>query len=203
MATPGSAPKPKPCVFSSAFLEAPRAPVVTYAPSVETPSFEPSVEIRRRELAFRDHRDGFSLTLKRNCSMSPNGLACAFAALALATLAIGAGFAFVGAWVVLPFAGLEVLLLGAAFLLHGRHAADYERIELDAGRLTVEVADGERSTRAELDRRLVRVSVEPTQGKRGVRVVLRAPEKELEVGRNLDAEGRVRLAAELEKRLRV
>ena len=88
--------------------------MVTYPPSVDTPSLEPSVELRRRELEFRDERGGFSLTLKRNCSISPAGLACVFAALALAALAIGTGFALAGAWLVLPFAGLEALLLGAA-----------------------------------------------------------------------------------------
>jgi uncharacterized membrane protein len=38
---------------------------------------------------------------------------------------------------------------------------------------------------------------------RAVRTVLRAAEQELEVGRNLDAQTRIRLAAELERRLRI
>jgi len=62
------------------------------------------------------------LILKRNCSMSPAGLAKAFAALAALALAIGAGFAVVGAWLVLPFAGLEALMLGAAFFVYARRA---------------------------------------------------------------------------------
>jgi uncharacterized membrane protein len=52
--------------------------------------------------------------------MSPAGLLCAFAALAAVTLGIGIVFAVMGAWLVLPFAGLEVLALGAAFVLHAR-----------------------------------------------------------------------------------
>ena len=44
----------------------------------------------------------------------------AFAGLAAVTLAIGAGFALLGAWPVLPFAGLEIVALGAAFLVHVR-----------------------------------------------------------------------------------
>ena len=54
--------------------------------------------------------------------MSPAGLATAFTALAALTLAIGAGFAVVGAWLVLPFAGLEVLMLAVAFFVHARRA---------------------------------------------------------------------------------
>jgi len=62
------------------------------------------------------------LILKRNRSMSPAGLATAFAVLAVLTLAIGAGFAFIGAWLVLPFAGLEVVILAAAFFVYARRA---------------------------------------------------------------------------------
>jgi len=125
--------------------------------------------------------------------MSPAGLAKVFAALALAVLAIGAGFAAAGAWLILPFAGLEVLLLGAAFVLYARHAADYEKVELESGRLTVEVAEGERTARYQMDG--ARVSIE--EG----RIVLRDAKEELEVGRHLGAEARAELAAELEEKL--
>ena len=40
--------------------------------------------------------------------------------LAVVTLSIGIGFAAMGAWLILPFAGLEVLALGAAFLAYAR-----------------------------------------------------------------------------------
>ena len=125
--------------------------------------------------------------------MSPAGLAAAFTILALIVLGIGAGFAAVGAWMVLPFAGLEVLLLGGAFVLYARHAADYEKVELESGRLTVEVVDGGRSVRYEFDG--PRVQVEAG------RVVLRGAREELEIGRYLGASARLELAAELEKKL--
>jgi uncharacterized membrane protein len=125
--------------------------------------------------------------------MSPVGLAKVFAVLAVLVLAIGAGFAAMGAWLILPFAGLEVLLLGAAFVLYARHAADYERIELESGHLTVEVADGGRTARYEMDG--ARVSME--EG----RVVLRDAKEELEIGRFVGAEARAELAAELERKL--
>jgi len=64
-------------------------------------------------------------TLRRfvsTCSISPAGLLRVFVGLALTVIAIGTGFALVGAWPVLPFAGLEVLVLGAAFVVHARRA---------------------------------------------------------------------------------
>jgi uncharacterized membrane protein len=162
----------------------------------------PNPDALRRDLAFREGTAGFSLTLKRNCSISPAGLLRVFAALGFVALAIGAGFAVAGAWLVLPFAGLEVLLLGIAFVLHSRHATDYEKIELASGRLTVEVAEAERKALHELDARRVHVYVEGGDGY-GARVFLRGAEKELELGRHLDAVHRVVFAAELEKRLRI
>ena len=63
----------------------------------------------------------------RNCSISPAALAGVFAALAAVTLLIGIGFALAGAWLVLPFAGLEVLMLAAAFFWHARQVAKNEQ----------------------------------------------------------------------------
>jgi uncharacterized membrane protein len=150
-----------------------------------------------RELPFRDGNAGFSLILKRNCSISPARLAGAFGALAAVALAIGTAFAFAGAWLVLPFAGLEIAALAAAYLAYARRAADYERIELSAGRLTVEVAQAQRMSRFEFEARRARVSVE----KDGV--VLRGAGEELQLGRHLDAGHRAEFAAQLQKRLRI
>lgn len=156
----------------------------------------PALEISLRELAFREEHGGFRLTLKRNCSISPSGLACVFVALAVVVLVIGTGFALAGAWLILPFAGLEVLLLGGAFLLQARHAADYERIALASGRLSVEVSEGQRVERYDMDARGVRVEVE------GTRVMVGDARRRLELGRHLDGQSRMRFGAELKKRLR-
>jgi len=142
-----------------------------------------------RELPFRDGNAGFSLTLKRNCSISPAGLAGVFVALAFVVMAIGAGFAAAGAWLVLPFAGLEVLLLAAAYFLYARRAADYERIVLEGGRLIVEVAQAQTTLRYEMEACRARV-------------LLRGAGNDVELGRHLDAQTRPRFAAELQRRLR-
>lgn len=150
-----------------------------------------------RVLPFRDGNAGFSLTLKRNCSISPAGLAGVFAALALVVLTIGGVFALAGAWLILPFAGLEVLLLGAAYLLYARRAADFERIELRGGRLKIEVYEALRTARYEMEARRARLFFEND------RVLLRGAGEELELGRHLDAPTRAVFAAELRKRLRI
>ena len=115
--------------------------------------------------------------------------------MAVALLGIGIGFAIAGAWLILPFAELEVIALGAAFVLQARHATDYERIELAGGRLRVEVSEAERIARYELDARRARIEMQ------GPNVLLRAPGETLKIGRHLDEEARKRFAAELKKRL--
>jgi len=137
--------------------------------------------------------------VKRNCSISPRALAVLLALMAGFAFAIGVGFALYGAWPILPFAGLEVAALAAAFYVNGRHAADYERIALEAGLLVVEVRDGERVATHRFNPHWVRIDVSETP--RDVRVALRSQGNELEIGRHLDASGRERLAQEVRERL--
>ena len=65
----------------------------------------------------------FCVQAKCHCSISPRGLALVFGTLAGLTLGIGAAFAALGAWLILPFAGLEALALCAAFVVVARRAA--------------------------------------------------------------------------------
>ena len=59
--------------------------------------------------------------------MSPAGLATAFGLLAAVVLAIGAGFAAAGAWLVLPFAGLEIAVLAGAYLAFAKRFGTAEK----------------------------------------------------------------------------
>jgi uncharacterized membrane protein len=158
----------------------------------------PIDEIPKREIPVRGSADGFSLVIRRNCSISPAGFAGVLLGLAAAGMAIGGGFAAAGAWLVLPFAGVEAVLLGAAFLAVAHHASDRERIELERDRLRVEIVEGGEITRADFDRRWTKVRIEQEGG---VRVMIGTRRKEVEVGRHLDARSRIGLADELRRRL--
>jgi uncharacterized membrane protein len=153
------------------------------------------MEFPTREAQFAATRAGFRVILKRNCSISPRALLLVFALLAAVVVSIASAFAVLGAWLILPFAGLEIVLLGAAFWITARHATDYERIERARDRLTVDVSEAERVRHYELDARGARVQF------RDGHVLLRAPRTQLEVGRHLDAASRAGFAAELGKRL--
>ena len=141
----------------------------------------------------------FSLTVKRNCSISPQALAVLLALTAGFAFAIGIAFALYGAWPILPFAGLEIAALAAAFYLNGRHAADYERIALEGGMLVVEVRVGQRTDTHRFNPHWARLVV--SDARRDVRLALRSHGRELEIGRHLDASGRERLVTALRGRL--
>lgn len=157
-------------------------------------------EFPRRELAFQGQGPGFSLLLKRNCSISPSGLLRVYGLIAFVTIGIAAAFAALGAWLILPFAGIEIVCLGVAFVLHGRHAADYERIELAEDGLTVEVCVADEVRRDRLNPAVARVDVVGEAGAK--KVMLGLPGRRLEVGRHLHEQARLDLAAELKRRLR-
>ncbi|MDX1374003.1 MAG: DUF2244 domain-containing protein [Burkholderiales bacterium] len=152
----------------------------------------------QREWAFLGSSHGFSLLLKRNCSISPKGMVLVFALLAVVTLGIATGFALAGAWLILPFAGLEVAALVLAFVCTARHAADYERIDAAPGRVRVEVAEGRAVRRQEFAGGALRVHDAP---ERACVVLTGAGAGEIEVGRHLDAERRVALAQTLRRTL--
>jgi uncharacterized membrane protein len=100
--------------------------------------------------------------LRRNCALTPVQLSWFYLSLCMFSLVIGVAFWFMGAVFVLPFASLELLLVGICFLVYARHASDGERIYLDGGRLVVELENAGRLERKEFRREWVRV--EPRSG---------------------------------------
>jgi uncharacterized membrane protein len=125
--------------------------------------------------------------IKRNCSAGPRQLAVVFGSLVAVSFAFGLGFAAFGLWMVLPFVGLELIAVAAAFFCYGRHAADFERIEIQPRVLSVEHVEGVHTHRWEVDPRVSHVQVETRGRKWGqrVRVFLLAPATQLELGRYL------------------
>ena len=131
---------------------------------------------------------------KRNCALSPAQLAVFFGALALLSLGIAVFWAVNGAWVVIPFACIEVAALGAAYVVYGRHAADFDRVVFEPERIRVEAASGPTMQRFECVRRAVRIEYD---GGRRTLIRLVGRGSEIEVGRFLLDTDRADLAKEL------
>ena len=143
--------------------------------------------------------------IKRNCSATPGQLAAVFASIVAVSFVFGVAFAMQGLWMVLPFVGLELLAVALAFVCYGRHAADYERIELRPDAVEVERREAARSTTVTLKRPWAHVQVEQGRGPglRGqMRLYIAASGERIEVGRHLPVERRAGLARELRQALR-
>lgn len=137
--------------------------------------------------------------LKRNCSISPVQLVWAYVSLCVVSLGIGLFFWFQGARMILPFASLELVAVGAAFLLYGRHAADGEKISLDDAQLVVELEQAGRCERAAFNRQWVRI--EPSAADRSL-IEVSGQGRSVVIGRYVRPELRPALARELRMALR-
>jgi uncharacterized membrane protein len=137
--------------------------------------------------------------LKRNCSLTPVQLGWMYIFLCTVSLAIGVFFWLQGATLVLAFAGLEVAVMGLAFLVYARHAADGEMISLQGSNLVVELETAGKLERTEFERQWVRV--EPKSGDLSL-IELSGQGRSIEVGRFVRPELRQVLAREIRKALR-
>lgn len=137
--------------------------------------------------------------MARHRSFVPGRLWRVFAALCLVSLGIGIGFWSFGAPAVLPLAGIELLLLGAAFVVCTQHAGDAETITLAGRGLQVEWRCGRQVERAAFRAEWVRV--EPVHGE-GSLVELSGQGQRACVGRYLRSDLRTALARELRQALR-
>lgn len=137
--------------------------------------------------------------LKRNCSLSPAQVFGVYLALCAVSLTMALGFTWQGAPPVLAFAGIELVLVGAALMVYARHASDQERICLAGEALAVEHRCGRQTERAEF--RAAWVRVEPLSSDRSL-IELTGDGQSSRVGRYLRPELRQPLAQELRAALR-
>lgn len=122
-----------------------------------------------------------------------------YLALCAVSLGIAAVFWWLGAGVVLMFAGVELAAVGVALLVHARHAVDRETIEIVGDRLRVLHHHGSRSQDWQF--RLAWLHVEPSRGQ-GSLVELSGDGQRVRVGRYIRADARQQLAQQLRREIR-
>jgi uncharacterized membrane protein len=140
----------------------------------------------------------FERVARRNNSLSSTGRLLVFGFLFIVSVGIACAFAALGAWLILPFAGIEMLGLYWAFRIIDRHAADYERIAIAGDRVRVELYEAGCAQTHEFNRCWARVAASPDGG----RVALRSHGREVEIGRHRNDDERLELARELGYQLR-
>lgn len=145
----------------------------------------------------------YSRTTICNRSLSPAGRIVFLALIFSNILIVAAGFAFVGAWVVLPFAGVEIVALGLAFYLVSLRDGDFERLTINNYTVVVDACNRGASYHAEFNRAWVLVVRRMDGGGRGCTLTLRSHGAEVVLGRLMNDEQRLSWSRELEGRLRI
>lgn len=136
-----------------------------------------------------------------NRSLGAAGRRWCLGAIAAGTLGVACFAAAMGAWPVMPFAGLEIALVAAAFGLMGRHDGDFERLEIGEHEVRLERCEARSLVRFTAHRPWARV----VMSERGTRcsLGLAYAGRTVPLGRLLSDEGRRALAVELRARITV
>ena len=138
-----------------------------------------------------------AIITRPNCSLSATGRLLFFCVVLLFSSSIAVGFALVGAWLILPFSGLEVLALGLALYYISCHTGDYESIVISGSSLVVEVRNHRAVHKVEFQRYWVQVIVLAASVQGRCRVWLRSSGQEVELGRFVDDDERMALARQI------
>jgi uncharacterized membrane protein len=128
-------------------------------------------------------------------SLSPRGRRLLLIAFFLVSLVIALAFALLGAWPIIPFTGLEWLVVVLALRAHARAGRDFESLRVDDHRLVVDLRRGERRIHREFNTCWTQIGLHCGRGGHHCRLTLRAHGRELEFGRLLSDEERSNVAS--------
>jgi uncharacterized membrane protein len=101
----------------------------------QAPSLQPAFELNGEPFSAADLSASQHWKLARNCSLAPRQLLVVFVALSMLSLTVALFFWLMGARWVMPFACLELMALGVAFVVYARHAGDAEWIVIQGDQL--------------------------------------------------------------------
>ena len=150
---------------------------------------------------------GDKIIARPNNSLSVDDSVKLLAALAVIALVVAFGFLHIGAWLVLPFAGLEIMAFAYAFHTVYLHADDFESITIENDRVVVEKRNVKEITTTVFQRYWAQVNVRDvamikgSNGKCGL--FISSHGNEVEFGRNfINDEQRSQLARDLRQKLK-
>lgn len=147
--------------------------------------------------------DGYRFVIRPNSSLSWRGNVRVFMVAVVVILVIATIFSSKGLWLVIPFAGFEILVLGAALYACACKAAEREVIDIGPEKVVVERGRYEPRKRFEFVRAWASVRLDGSGLKgRPLRLLIGAHGNMVEVGACLVEEEREGLANTLSLRLK-
>lgn len=146
-----------------------------------------------------DAFNSFNVTFRPNSSLSAAAKQKVVVLLTVIPCLVGVGFAILGAWLILPFVGLEIVALAYAFYYINRHESDYESITIEGNNLVVIRCVNQLTSQQVINPYWVTVlQHELPNGE--LHVYLQSHGKKIEVGRYLTRKQRELLASQLQQR---
>ncbi len=133
-----------------------------------------------------------------NCSLTPRSAALFFASICGVSFAIAGTLAVLGMWPILPFAGLEMLVLGWALHVSLRRRHESQTILLTNEAVRIETRRGDRCEQIEFTRHWAQVKLRRADIRlHPSRLTIESHGRSFEVGGFLNEEERQALAGQL------
>ena len=143
----------------------------------------------------------FVFQSRPNHSLTHSQQRFVFWSLAGVCLATSSGFALLGYWLILPFAGLEIGLLAWALGVLRSQEGDFETLTIEGDVVVLEWHAGTSGERREMNRQWARVVCDCRAPGRDCHLSLSSHGRETKVGQYLSDEARLQLAATLRRKL--
>ena len=150
---------------------------------------------------------GYKIIARPNNSLSPEASLKVLMVLVAVVLVVAFAFARMGAWLVLPFAGLEILAFTYAFYFVYLHSGDFDSITIENDKVVIEKKYYKEISTTVFQRHWAQVNLRDVASVGGVigksGLFIRSHGKEVEFGRNfINDEQRSVIARELKKKLK-
>lgn len=147
------------------------------------------------DAAAANDRPVFAATLHPHRSLGPRGFAAVMAGVALVSFTAGFVFYRIGAWPVMGFCGLDVLLIYGAFRLNYRAARAYEEIEVLRHEIVIrKISPRGRTLEFRFNPDWVRLDIARTEDEGVTRIILTSRGKSISVADFLNPEDRTTFA---------
>jgi len=142
--------------------------------------------------------------IRPNRSLSWRGTLIFFVVAAGVTLTVALMFALKGAWLILPFSGLEIMLLGVCLYQCARKNAECEVVYIGKDFIKIERGRKQVDERVEFQRSWSRINLaESRLNGYPSRLTISSRGKEVEIGASLVNDERLALARELQRKLAI
>lgn len=141
--------------------------------------------------------------IRPNCSLSWRSTVRFYCGIFTVSFGIAIAFAIQGAWLILPFAGLEMLVLGIALYTVARHNARWQEIDIDRDSIRITEHASSRVQRQSFQRAWAKVVLEPPAIRgHAAKLCIRSHGRSVEVGGCLNEYEKRQLAEQLGRALR-